>query len=76
VTDDRTRETRLAQMAENQGLRLTKVHQRDPHTLDIGIYNLEADDRARATQRRGDNLRPGKPLSLDEVEALLTGGEI
>jgi hypothetical protein len=68
------RERHLRRIAEHQGLRLTKRPIRNPHTLDPEIYRLNPDDDLDLSEDPG--VYWGKPLSLDEVEALLTGGEI
>ena len=45
---------------------------RDPHALEPGIYQLEPDDDLDLSEDPG--VYWGKPLSLDEVAALLMGG--
>jgi hypothetical protein len=67
------REQYLRTVAEHQGLRLTKRRVRHRDALEPGIYRLGPDDDL--------DLSPGvyhwgKPLSLDEVETLLMGGQI
>jgi hypothetical protein len=67
-TPDKVRENRLRRMAERQGLTLRKSRRRDPRALEYGLFDLvEATERADGTYR-------GRPmLTLDEVEAQLTG---
>ena len=66
---EKVRENRLRRMAERQGLALRKSRRRDPRALDYGVYYV-ADARTNMLDQRVDQ-RAG--LTLDEVEALLTG---
>lgn len=68
------REQHLRRIAEHQGLRLTKRRVKHRDALEPGIYRLEPDDGLDLCE--GPGVSWGKPLSLDEVEALLMGGQI
>ncbi len=68
------REQRLRRIAEHQGLRLTQWRTRQPHALESEIYRLDPDDDLDLSEDPG--VYWGKPLSLDEVAALLMGGQL
>ena len=68
------REQHLRRIAEHQGLRLTKLRTRDPHALGSEIYRLDPDDDLDLSEDPG--VYWGRPLSLDEVAALLMGGQL
>jgi hypothetical protein len=64
---EKVRENRLRRMAERQGLGIRKVRRRDPRALDYGtwtIYDLST-----------NAVVAGERMSIDEVEAYLTGGK-
>ncbi len=69
-----SREHRLRRIAEHQGLRLTKLRTRDAHALGSEIYRLDPDDDLDLSEDPG--VYWGRPLSLDEVAALLMGGQL
>ncbi len=75
MADETIRENRLRGMAERQGLRLTKSPRRHPPGIDHGIYTLEPDE-GNEREPPPSDVPWGTPLSLDEVEALLSGGQI
>lgn len=68
---DKIRENRLRRMADRQGLVLQKSRLRDPHAIGYGTYQLVSagTDAAVAAEPRGYG------LSLDQIEARLTGEE-
>jgi hypothetical protein len=83
VTGEKVRENRLRRMADRQGLQLVKSRRRDPRAVDYGTYALYVVDAEGLIRRqppfthaelimleRGGGLR----LTLDQVEAILTGG--
>jgi hypothetical protein len=65
MSDEKVRENRLRRMAERQGLVLHKSRRRDPRALDYGTYYV--------TDRDRNVLVSGERMSLDEIEAYLTG---
>lgn len=66
----KVRENRLRRAAARQGLVLVKSRTRDTRAVDFGTYQLrnEAGDLV-----AGGNVRGGFGLSLDQIEARLTG---
>lgn len=63
MTAEQVRENRLRRMADRQGLQLNKSRRRDPRALDFGTFAI----------LRGVEVVAGPGLSVDEVEAYLTG---
>jgi hypothetical protein len=74
---DKSRETRIRNMARRQGLVLEKSRRRDPAALDYGRYNLvdPGDDPAEAfvVTGVGDQDRYYS-ATLDEIETYLRSG--
>lgn len=68
MTPEKVRENRLRRMAERQGLILRKSRRRDPRALDYGLFDL-----VEATERPDGTYRGQPMLTLDQVEARLTG---
>lgn len=66
--DEKVRENRLRRMAERQGFALRKSRRRDPRAKDYGAYYLVEPHRADVIPAN-----PDARLSLDQVEAILTG---
>ena len=73
---ERSREARLRRAAVRQGLTLRKSRRRDPRALDFGRYWLIRGDETVVSAVLGDPDVLGAKLgvTLDEVEAYLTGG--
>jgi hypothetical protein len=71
MVQERSIEQRLRRMADRQGLALQRSRRRDPHALGFGTYQL-VNERGRVVA--GDRQR-GYGLTLDQVEAFLTGEE-
>lgn len=65
MTAEKVRENHLRRMADRQGLQLNKSRRRDPRALDFGTFTI----------LRGDEVVAGPGLSVDEVEAFLTGDD-
>lgn len=65
MSAEKVRENLLRRMAERQGLQLNKTRRRDPRALDFGTFTI----------LRGDEVVAGPGLSVDEVEAFLTGDD-
>ena len=68
--DKKVHENRLRRMAERQGLRLAKCRRRDPMALDFGKYRFIVRRSEWVTRKPPNGL-----LTMDEVEAWLTGEE-
>lgn len=68
---EKIRENRLRRMAARQGFALLKSRRRDPRAYDFGTYML-TDHYTNSVVATGDDGR-GYGLTLDEVEAWLTG---
>lgn len=66
--DEKVRENRLRRMADRQGLALHKSRRRDRRALDYGVFWL-------IEVRRNQHVGNPRGMSLDEVEAYLTGEE-
>ena len=73
---ERSREARLRRAAVRQGLTLRKSRRRDPRALDFGRYWLIRGDETMVSAVLGDPdvLGGERGVTLDEVEAYLTGG--
>lgn len=69
---EKVRENRLRAMAERQGLKLSKSRRRDPRAMDFGGWMIV--DSFTNSIVAGE-LNSPRALSLDEVEAYLTGGD-
>jgi len=61
----KVRENRLRRAAGRQGLRIVKSRRRDPLALDYGRFWITGEHRVLLTPEHG--------VSLDDVEALLSG---
>jgi hypothetical protein len=69
---EKVRELRLRRMAQRQGLRLHKSRRRDPRALDFDQWMIV--DVFTNSIVAGE-LNTPRALTLDQVEAYLTGGE-
>ena len=69
ASSEKVRENRLRRMAERQGLVVHKSRRRDPRAIDYGVYYVADASTSLLDQRLDQQFG----LTLDEVEALLTG---
>jgi len=69
--DEKVRENRLRRMAERQGYTLHKSRRRDPRALDFDRWMIVGEN-GRVVAGADSAGRP--TMSLDQVEAHLTGG--
>jgi hypothetical protein len=72
-TAEKVRENRLRRMAGRQGLELKKSRTRDPRAYQYGGYMLVDIDLNAVVA--GTEVGLGYELTLDDVEAYLTGGD-
>jgi hypothetical protein len=68
TNSEKVREDRLRRMAERRGLRLEKSRRRDPMAIDYGTFHL-IEIASNSVASLG-----GGPLSIDDVERQLRGG--